>query len=213
MKMESVRTKRFLISELRAAEYNPRSITKVQMEELRRSMLEYGVVQPIVVNIHEGRYGVVVGGHQRLKVLKGEGVTEIDCVIVDLPVEKERNLNLRLNRNNGQFDEDLLKTYFNKEELMEAGFIESDLKFMTDKGKQAIEDELAKYDIVERVDEGYDGIILFSKSNIDTLWLREFFGLKEKRSYKIGKVGETRVVGVEDFRAALKRYLEANTQK
>ena len=64
-------------------------------EKLKRSIEEFGFVEPVVWN---GATGNVVGGHQRLKVLLDMGETEIDCVVVDLEPEKEKALNLALNR-------------------------------------------------------------------------------------------------------------------
>ena len=62
---------------------NPRKISKEQMEALERSMTEFGYVEPIVWNEDTGH---VVGGHQRLKILKEKGVKEIEVVVVHLPV-------------------------------------------------------------------------------------------------------------------------------
>ncbi|WP_437193761.1 ParB N-terminal domain-containing protein [Planctomicrobium sp. SH527] len=82
---------------LRPAPYNPRIELKPgdpAWEKLARSLHEFELVQPIVWN---RQTGFVVAGHQRLAVLKAQGVTEIECVIVDLPLEKEKALNVTLN--------------------------------------------------------------------------------------------------------------------
>jgi ParB-like nuclease domain. len=50
----------------------------------------------------------VVGGHQRLKVLLDLGQTEIDCVVVDLDLQREKALNLALNKIQGEWDENKL---------------------------------------------------------------------------------------------------------
>ena len=85
------------IDQLQPAPYNPR--VELQpgdsgWEKLRRSLTEFDLVQPIVWN---RRSGCVVGGHQRLAILKHEGRTEVDCIVVDLPPERERALNVALN--------------------------------------------------------------------------------------------------------------------
>ena len=59
-------------------------------------------MEPMVWN---ERTGFVVGGHQRLKVLLDMGVTQIDCVVVDLEPEREKALNVALNRIQGDWDE------------------------------------------------------------------------------------------------------------
>ena len=90
---------------LNPAAYNPRRDLKPgdkDYEKLKRSIEEFGFVEPVVWN---RATGFVVGGHQRLKVLLDMGETEIDCVVVDLEPEKEKALNLALNRIQGGWDE------------------------------------------------------------------------------------------------------------
>ena len=93
---------------LNPAEYNPRRDLKPgdrEYEKLKRSIEEFGFVEPVVWN---RRSGFVVGGHQRLKVLLEMGYTEIDCVVVDLGPEEERALNIALNKIQGDWDENKL---------------------------------------------------------------------------------------------------------
>lgn len=96
------------VEELKAAEYNPRKDLKpgdAEYEKLKRSIKEFGYVEPIIWN---KRTGVVVGGHQRLKVMKDLGYEEVDCVIVDLDEKQEKALNVALNKISGAWDETLL---------------------------------------------------------------------------------------------------------
>lgn len=96
------------IDELKAAAYNPRKDLQpgdAEYEKLKRSILEFGYVEPIIWN---KRTGIVVGGHQRLKVMKDLGYTEVDCVIVDLDESKEKALNIALNKISGEWNNDLL---------------------------------------------------------------------------------------------------------
>lgn len=67
------------IDELKPANYNPRKNLKLgdkEYEKLKKSIKEFGYVEPVIYN---KRTGIVVGGHQRLKVLKDLGYEEIDC--------------------------------------------------------------------------------------------------------------------------------------
>lgn len=85
------------ISDLNPAPYNPRVALKPgdpAWVKLSRSLEEFSLVQPIVWN---RRTGHVVGGHQRLEVMKHQGFEHVDCVVVDLPLEKEKALNVALN--------------------------------------------------------------------------------------------------------------------
>tara|TARA_R110001583_G_scaffold7137_1_gene35507 strand:+ start:231 stop:1436 length:1206 start_codon:yes stop_codon:yes gene_type:complete len=115
------------ISELIRAEYNPRKISVVQLQELKDGIEEFGLVSPLVVNEHPERKNIIVGGHQRLKLWEELGNKEVDCSIVNLPLDKERKLNIKLNKNGGTFDDDLLKEFFDYEELIEWGFTVSEL--------------------------------------------------------------------------------------
>jgi hypothetical protein len=85
------------ISELKPAPYNPRLALKPgdkAWEKLERSLDEFELVQPIVWNRNTSH---IVSGHQRLAVLKNRGEKEVDCVVVDLSLEKEKALNVTLN--------------------------------------------------------------------------------------------------------------------
>ena len=83
---------------LNPAAYNPRKDLKPgdrEYEKLKRSIAEFGYVEPVIWNRQTGN---VVGGHQRLKVLVDMGQTEIDCVVVDLDLRREKALNIALNK-------------------------------------------------------------------------------------------------------------------
>ncbi len=88
------------ITDLKPAPYNPRIELKPGMpgyERLARSLDEFELVQPIVWNEQTGH---VVGGHQRLSVLRDRGVTEVPAVVVSLSLEREQVLNIALNNAN-----------------------------------------------------------------------------------------------------------------
>ena len=129
------------ISELIRAEYNPRKISVLQFQELKDGIEEYGLVQPLVVNENPERKNIIVGGHQRLKIWEELGNKEVDCSIVNLPLDKERKLNIKLNKNGGTFDDDLLKEFFEYEELIEWGFTPDELFDQDEKTEGLIEDD------------------------------------------------------------------------
>jgi len=100
-----MRLRRVAIPALKPAPYNPRVDLMPghpTFEKLRRSIESFGTVEPIVWN---RRTGHVVGGHQRLSVLKHLGHTHVDVVVVDLDLNQEKTLNLALNRIVGEWDE------------------------------------------------------------------------------------------------------------
>ena len=95
-------------AELLPADYNPRKDLKpgdAEYEKLKRSIEQFGYVEPVIWNQTTGR---VVGGHQRLKVLMDMGMTEVDCVVVAMDEEKEKALNIALNKISGDWDKDKL---------------------------------------------------------------------------------------------------------
>jgi DNA modification methylase len=121
--------KKVKISDLKFAEYNPRKISKKQLEDLKESLEEFDWVEPIVVNQNKDRKNIIVGGHQRVKAFKALGGKEVPCTFVDLPLERERQLNIRLNKNTGEFDFEILLSEFTKDELTEWGFEDDELDF------------------------------------------------------------------------------------
>ncbi|MBQ9167058.1 MAG: DNA modification methylase [Oscillospiraceae bacterium] len=95
-------------ADLLPADYNPRKDLKpgdAEYEKLKRSIEQFGYVEPVIWNRLTGR---VVGGHQRLKVLMDMGMSEVDCVVVELSEEKEKALNIALNKISGEWDKDKL---------------------------------------------------------------------------------------------------------
>ncbi|EDK72624.1 ParB domain protein nuclease, partial [candidate division TM7 genomosp. GTL1] len=140
------------IDVLKPALYNPRKWSEEAIEQLTESVTRFGLVDPIIANGTPGRKNIVIGGHFRLKIAKDLGYQEVPVVYVDIADEtKERELNLRLNRNLGewnmellaQFDQSLLEGVgFTSEELDEIFDVEVDEPEQFDLDK-----ELAKLDI------------------------------------------------------------------
>ena len=96
------------VKDLLPADYNPRKDLKPgdpEYEKLKRSIEQFGYVEPVTWNEKTGR---VVGGHQRLKVLTDMGITEVDVVVVDMDTEKEKALNIALNKISGEWDTEKL---------------------------------------------------------------------------------------------------------
>lgn len=103
MLIEKMKTENLL-----PADYNPRKDLKPgdeEYEKLKRSIEQFGYVEPVIWNRTTGR---VVGGHQRLKVLIDMGINEVDCVVVEMDENKEKALNVALNKISGEWDKDKL---------------------------------------------------------------------------------------------------------
>jgi len=97
--------KRVSVSRINPTPYNPRKISDEELQKLKQSIVTFGYVEPIVWNCQTGN---LVGGHSRLKILLEQGLKEIEVSVVDLSLEKEKALNLALNKIQGQWDQDKL---------------------------------------------------------------------------------------------------------
>jgi hypothetical protein len=120
------------VDKLNAAPYNPRRWEQSAIEQLTESVKRFGLVDPLVVNNATGRKNVVIGGHFRLKVAKDLGFKEVPVVYVEIPeVEREKELNLRLNKNLGDWDYSLLAE-FDESLLANVGFTSEELDTIFD---------------------------------------------------------------------------------
>jgi hypothetical protein len=122
MKNGQLKTVYHPIEALIFAEYNPRQLTKDQYDNLRDSIKRFGLIDPIIINKHPERENVVIGGHQRLRISKDLGIEKVPCVELNLELDEEKELNVRLNRNVGEWDYDALANYFDVSELLDWGF-------------------------------------------------------------------------------------------
>jgi len=152
---EQLTTVQYDIKTLILAEYNPRELTKDQHHNLKDSIVKFGFVDPLIVNVHKDRKNVLVGGHQRLKIAKELKYKEVPCVEVDLSPEREKELNIRLNKNTGQWDWDALSNNFDVGELTEWGFssdvlfeVDNQIKDFSFKEPMASDDDYSTFDLV-----------------------------------------------------------------
>lgn len=139
---------------LKSADYNPRKWSETATAQLKQSLESFGLVDPFVVNSAPGRENIVIGGHFRLKVAKELGFTTVPVVYVNIPeLEREKELNLRLNKNLGEWDFELLKD-FDQTILANIGFSSEELDTIFDidvdsPEKFDLQKELAKLNIGE----------------------------------------------------------------
>jgi DNA modification methylase len=149
----NLRIKYVLTNELKPAEYNPRKWDESAKKHLKESITRFGLVDPFVVNEAPERHNVLIGGHFRWAMSKELGVKEVPVCYVNIPdLEKEKELNLRLNKNQGEFDLELL-AQFDESFLAEVGFDSEELdKIFEDETEEEMFDlkkELEKLNIQE----------------------------------------------------------------
>lgn len=140
------------IDKLKPSAYNPRTWTEETTKQLTESILQFGLVDPLLVNGSESRRNVLIGGHFRYKVAKDLGYKQVPVVYLDIPDEtKEKELNLRLNKVLGDWNWEMLAEFdtsmlsdvgFSSEELDQIFDLEVDEPELFD-----LEKELAKLDI------------------------------------------------------------------
>jgi DNA modification methylase len=115
------------ITKLIPAVYNPRKHTKPQAQQLKESITRFGFCDPVICNSALGRENIIIGGHFRCEIAKELGMIEVPVVYVAIPdIEKEKELNIRLNKNTGEFDIEKLET-LNLDLLLEVGFDKDEL--------------------------------------------------------------------------------------
>lgn len=117
--------KRFLVKDLKEYSKNPRKLSKNDYEHLSTSVSKFGLIDKPVVT----KEGQIIGGHQRKKILQKLGIKEVDCWVTDSELTDKdiEELNVRLNKNQGEWDYDVLANSFEQLDLLNWGFEATDL--------------------------------------------------------------------------------------
>jgi DNA modification methylase len=125
--MNNIKIVEVPISELKIAEYNPRKHSNEQKNKLKDSIKRFGFIDPVICNNAFKRNNVLIGGHFRIEVAKELGFSSVPVVYTNIPdIEKEKELNIRLNKNTGEFDLNLLAE-FDETFLADVGFDSEEL--------------------------------------------------------------------------------------
>lgn len=153
--------------DLLPAGYNPRKMSESERRDLTDSIKEFGTVVPVILNIGS-RENITIGGHQRISIYADLGIEEIDCMIpsCELSENEEKELNLRLNKNLGSWDEELLKA-FDIEMLLDVGFGDDELQHL--------------FDDVDVIDDDFDLEKAIEETKVAKVKLGEIYELGEHR--------------------------------
>ena len=113
------------IKDLRPHPKNPRKLSKHDADNLQKSLEKYGLIDKPIIT----KDGMIIGGHQRLAILKKMGYKEVECYVPDKDLDAKEidELNIRLNRNLGEWDYDILANQWDANDLMEYGFTPEEL--------------------------------------------------------------------------------------
>ena len=155
------------IENLKTAEYNPRKDLKPgdeKYEHIKKSIKEFGYVDPIVVN----KDMTVIGGHQRLKILKELGYNEIECNVVNVNKSIEKKMNIALNNNSGEWDNEKLKKLMQEiskdfEDMDSTGFNSDEIEELFGENEEISEDD---FDVEQHAAEIKEPI-----TNLGDVWI------------------------------------------
>lgn len=141
------------VGDLKPAEYNPRKISKEALAQLKESISRFELVDPVIVNGAPKRKNIVIGGHMRLRAAKELGHKTVPVVYVQIPsLKKEQELNLRLNRNTGEWDFEKLK-FFEMDFLSDVGFSDIDLSNVWTENLETENDEFDEEKELKQIKE------------------------------------------------------------
>lgn len=199
----SFTTQKRKLNELIPDPNNPRYMTKHDAGELQNSLKKFDLASIPVIDTHNS----ILAGHQRIKILKqlkgDDHEIEVRVPNRDLTEDEVIEYRLRDNRNVGNFDYDSLANQYDVEFLTTIGFTEEELLgLFPDEFEQEFDsytDDNAEFQIVPKFGEQYDVVMIFSKHELDYLWLQETLKILSKKCYKNERVGQCKVIDVKDF--------------
>lgn len=113
------------IKDLKNHPHNPRKLSTHDADHLKQSIQKFGLIDKPIIT----KEGLIIGGHQRISILKKMGVKQVECYVPDKELEPKDidELNIRLNRNVGEWDWDILANSFDITDLTQWGFTAEDL--------------------------------------------------------------------------------------
>jgi len=119
--------KTYKISDLTDYYKNPRQLTEKQFNQLKKSIDKFGMIDKPIINADSRN--TIIGGHQRLNVLRADKIDSVECWVPDHELDEKEveELNIRLNKNTGEWDFDVLANEFQLDDLLDWGFDKGEL--------------------------------------------------------------------------------------
>lgn len=113
--MQKWKIREWDIDVLSAHPKNPRQLSKSQHKHLKQSLDKFGLIEKPIVNLD----GQIIGGHQRVRILREQGEQRVYCWTPDKPLDSKAvdELVIRLNANTGEWDDDILANEWDLAEL------------------------------------------------------------------------------------------------
>lgn len=127
------------ISQLKFHKKNPRQIKKDKEQQLSKNIDKFGLIDKPIVNKDLS----VIGGHQRIRVLKKKKAKTVECWVPDVELTQEDvdELCIGLNLHQGTWDYDILANEWDALDLLEYGFTEEQLLGTCKEAEEILEEE------------------------------------------------------------------------
>lgn len=155
--MYKIELKNRKVSELEKNPNNPRVIKDANYKKLKKSIEmdgEFMVARPVVVSMHPDRLNQVIGGNQRLQVVKDLGWAEVPVAeVYNATEEEEQRLAFKDNLHAGEHDWAALAAGFDLDFLKDVGFDEKDLNKILSKQDHSKDDEFDANKVAEDITE------------------------------------------------------------
>lgn len=189
--MENIKIVYVNINDLKQAEYNPRKASDREFGDLRNSLKRFGFVDPVLVNGNENRKNIIIGGHFRVAVAKKMGIEKVPVIYLDIEdLEKEKELNLRLNKNTGGWDWSILAN-LNESLLRDVGFDNQDLKKLVGSDESVMGEEIFTSEVLEE-----NNYLVFTFDNVmDWNFVKEQMNIKSVNALDSHKGYERKGIG------------------
>lgn len=180
------------IDELKTLDRNPRTITKKQLEKLKTSIKDnpdYFEARPLILSNRTGSL-VIIAGNQRWRAAKALGLEQVPCVLIEgLDEEREREIVIRDNVNNGAWDFDMLANEWDEIKLGEWG-VETSWKPLQEKVEEP------DLEFTEVLGEENNYIVLKFNNKVDWLSAQTFFKLDRKKDFYTAEGGGLKQEGL-----------------
>ena len=197
------------VDQIKSADYNPRKITPKKKKELRESIEKFGLRDPLKLNMHPTRENVLISGHQRLKICKEIGMDKVPVTFENVPLEKEKEMNLRWNKNGGDFDLEMVIEVADRTTLLDIGFSPKELPNLMTEFEEKFKDidtSEPVLPITPRFNEKHNYILIVTDKEIDHTWLTNLLELGKQKCYKSENTGIGKVIKVSDFQKLYKKW-------
>jgi len=157
---------------------NPRKISLKKLKELEDSIRVFGIIDPLIVN----KRRVVIGGNQRLKIVRKLGIEKVKCIEItkegkDLPFKTEKIINLALNHITGEVDKEKLVEF-----ISDMNLDDLNLAGIGDMEMEKKEKEIPEVEFTEELGEEQNYVVLYFDDGVDWLNAYTLFGLKTVQS-------------------------------